>query len=303
MDTPLFEQLRHDPLVVRRTMRVSKAEDAGWMMAPPVVTPMDVIGEQRSFALLGAAGRLPIMTWEGPVTDETRFDIGAHINNAVPYLFRTAIHDLALGYNLPKHIVGDELPHDSMWFTFEGALPLIAKRDTPPEFQELVRQHPAVVDAVLVQRLPSAIRFQSILAGDHSVTVVRADVAIGARFPDEVPASVHQWLGLIAFINSPFVESVKQRVIEKGKKRKHHGRRIIETASVNVVRLRSGVQEAVDIERGNHGPQWKGRWLVRGHYRAQWYPSTATHRVIWIAPYLKGPDDAPMVQQLYDVIR
>jgi hypothetical protein len=42
---------------------------------------------------------------------------------------------------------------------------------------------------------------------------------------------------------------------------------------------------------------------VNGHVRAQWYPSEQAHRLIWIAPYLKGPEDAPMLTHAYKVAR
>jgi hypothetical protein len=35
--------------------------------------------------------------------------------------------------------------------------------------------------------------------------------------------------------------------------------------------------------------------VVRGHWRNQWYPSLNARRPLWIAPYLKGPDDAPLL--------
>lgn len=37
------------------------------------------------------------------------------------------------------------------------------------------------------------------------------------------------------------------------------------------------------------------RWVVNGHWRNQWYPSMQSHRPKWIAPYIKGPDDKPLV--------
>lgn len=40
---------------------------------------------------------------------------------------------------------------------------------------------------------------------------------------------------------------------------------------------------------------WTHRWIVGGHWRNQWYPATKTHRQIWISPYVKGPEDAPLV--------
>ena len=42
------------------------------------------------------------------------------------------------------------------------------------------------------------------------------------------------------------------------------------------------------------GREYRHRWLVSGHFRNQWYRSEQTHKVIWIAPYVKGPDDAPL---------
>jgi hypothetical protein len=62
---------------------------------------------------------------------------------------------------------------------------------------------------------------------------------------------------------------------------------------VRVVRLRR--------ERGEqHEPtgaeaNYSHRFIVGGHWRNQWYPSGKVHRQIWISPYVKGPDDKPLV--------
>lgn len=37
------------------------------------------------------------------------------------------------------------------------------------------------------------------------------------------------------------------------------------------------------------------RWVVRGHWRKQWYATQERHVPIWIAPFIKGPDDAPLL--------
>lgn len=37
------------------------------------------------------------------------------------------------------------------------------------------------------------------------------------------------------------------------------------------------------------------RWVVRGHWRKQWYPSQERNIPIWITPYVKGPDGAPLL--------
>jgi hypothetical protein len=61
---------------------------------------------------------------------------------------------------------------------------------------------------------------------------------------------------------------------------------------VVVVRLRR--------EKGErHEPQgeanYSHRFIVSGHWRNQWYPSSQMHRQIWISPFVKGPEDAPLV--------
>lgn len=40
---------------------------------------------------------------------------------------------------------------------------------------------------------------------------------------------------------------------------------------------------------------WHHQWIVRGHWRKQWFPSVRVHRPVWVAPYLKGPDGAPLI--------
>lgn len=37
------------------------------------------------------------------------------------------------------------------------------------------------------------------------------------------------------------------------------------------------------------------RWMVSGHWRNQWLRSVQNHRLQWIAPYVKGPEDKPLV--------
>lgn len=37
------------------------------------------------------------------------------------------------------------------------------------------------------------------------------------------------------------------------------------------------------------------RWLVRGHWRRQWFPSLGVHKLIWIAEHPSGPSDRPLV--------
>lgn len=62
---------------------------------------------------------------------------------------------------------------------------------------------------------------------------------------------------------------------------------------VVVVRLRRERGEA--HEPTGHDANYSHRFIVSGHWRQQWYPSAAMHRQIWISPYVKGPEDQPLV--------
>lgn len=46
---------------------------------------------------------------------------------------------------------------------------------------------------------------------------------------------------------------------------------------------------------GGGGRDYQHQWVVRGHWRKQWYRSQDRHIPIWIAPHIKGPDGAPIL--------
>ena len=61
--------------------------------------------------------------------------------------------------------------------------------------------------------------------------------------------------------------------------------------SIRVIRLPKRLRES----HGTHDVEWQSRWIVRGHWRKQpWGPERSRIRPVWIAPYIKGPDDAPL---------
>ncbi len=40
---------------------------------------------------------------------------------------------------------------------------------------------------------------------------------------------------------------------------------------------------------------WSHRWMVRPHWRNQWYPSLGVHKMKYIHPYIKGPEDKELI--------
>ena len=62
---------------------------------------------------------------------------------------------------------------------------------------------------------------------------------------------------------------------------------------VRVIRLPRRVRGSAGEPRS---VDWQSRWIVSGHWRQQpWGPERKRIRPVWIAPYLKGPEDKPLV--------
>lgn len=53
----------------------------------------------------------------------------------------------------------------------------------------------------------------------------------------------------------------------------------------------------VKVEKDPDAPPvpWSRRWVVRGHWRRQYYPKTDTHDWKYIYEYVKGPEDKPLI--------
>lgn len=58
-------------------------------------------------------------------------------------------------------------------------------------------------------------------------------------------------------------------------------------------------------ETGDEEANYSHRFLVRGHWRNQWYPSRKGNEQIWISSYVKGPEDKPFVakKRAFNVVR
>lgn len=75
--------------------------------------------------------------------------------------------------------------------------------------------------------------------------------------------------------------------------------------AVRVVTLRSYTEIASPSEQSRRQRRYEHRWMVRMHRVNQWYPSEGVHRIIWRGPYIKGPEDAPLLagEKVYALTR
>lgn len=64
---------------------------------------------------------------------------------------------------------------------------------------------------------------------------------------------------------------------------------------VKVISLRRYQQgTGIQVQAPGGTIDWQCQWTVSGHWRKQPYPAKGTVEVIWIEPYIKGPEDKPL---------
>jgi hypothetical protein len=87
--------------------------------------------------------------------------------------------------------------------------------------------------------------------------------------------------------------------------RRRAGRENFTEKPINRVELRV-VDYKYPNGNGNVDVEWSCRWIVRGHWRIQYYPSKKMYDLIWIMPFIKGPGDKPLKRpgaKVFSVVR
>src|SRR6266540_3238639 len=127
-------------------------------------------------------------------------------------------------------------------------------------------------------------------------------VAANARLPrhvvsrDVLPEPLMLWL-------YPQPRPHVRRQGDRAERRRRAKAGLDPTAKVTFVELR---RSAIQDQENHHAVEeigWSHRWWVIGHPRAQWYPSLGAHRLVWIAPHVKGPEGKPLWPQAFRVSR
>ncbi len=94
----------------------------------------------------------------------------------------------------------------------------------------------------------------------------------------------------LAFMNQRILKTTPERPARTTRKR---AARIWESEPIiRVVHLRRVAQSGQPSD--GRDVEWSCQWVVSGHWREQFYPSTKEHRPLWILPYIKGPEDKPL---------
>ncbi len=87
-------------------------------------------------------------------------------------------------------------------------------------------------------------------------------------------------------VTSP--ERFSKGVDSRSKPRAHH--------DVRVVQLRSYSESSKTGDPGAAAARsYSRRWVVKMHKVNQWYPKEKVHKIQWRGPYIKGPENAPLL--------
>ncbi len=234
---------------------------------------------------------------------------GAAVLRAVPCLWTDDVLAPAMSMrsSLPSHTVGPAMwPTPDMLWLFGAP---VGDLDAPERLRVagmLLLPYGPGPDGHLVSVITVT------TPGETGVSEWRIDLLplpYGWHWPEDFPPEgrrkVDLWLALSSFLNSPYIPKEERTL--SGRYRRtmlREGSHRVDQA-VRFVDLRPTAPAAADEgpADGGDGHRYHVRWLVRGHTRAQWYPKERSHRLVWIAPHLKGPEDAPLKQSVYRVVR
>lgn len=279
-----------------------------------IATPEDVLGH-RNVQVLGSlqAALTDRLRWvDHPPEDSSEervervYSLAVAALSAPAYLWTDDISHAILADEtpLPAHTVSPEsLATPVMWWAWERAW-AIGSASSRNE-SEVRLEAALVVDYQDADTIPAFLAF--IYGGFTSEAFVMTHHSVPyGQYPYEGDLVefdqplIRGWLRQLSFLNSPYIPKQERQPSRAARRAsaRNGDRRLEDVTFVDLRRVREA-----SVDPGDGSREYKHRWIVRAHHRAQWYPSTQEHRLIWIPPYIKGPDGAPMLEHVYRVKR
>jgi hypothetical protein len=128
----------------------------------------------------------------------------------------------------------------------------------------------------------------------------------GHHYPNDEVADIFKHNFLIAFwlLCEQRITRTATALPERHARRRSE-RAGVEVENVKVITLRREESQPKAVRDQPLDIPWSHRWVVDEHIRNQWYPSLGMHLPITINPYVKGPEDKPLVikDRVYQVNR
>jgi hypothetical protein len=262
-----------------------------------------VLAEKLSFALGVALGDVTMPNENA--TDADRAALSLEIINAVPYLWKSEQWEIAALSDIPRHEISEhQLPFPLCWFTFDRGFEPFRdmNKGTPIECMKSI-------DALMLLEYKKSL-MMFIFGVDHTLQgrcVYQTFPIAGLIFPDELQEEarlpIGRLLSCLSFLRSPHIEKREEGLNRSARRSLGDALPSISSEDSKRVRFLSLQRHMAGSKAAakNQHIEWSHQWLVCGHHRNQYYPSTQEHKLIWVSPYIKGPEDKPLKPRAYKV--
>lgn len=102
------------------------------------------------------------------------------------------------------------------------------------------------------------------------------------------------WLGTILRLVGEEYVGEERRGLDRAERRRRQRAGLVVPEAIRVIDVRRRARAEAAAADGS-GVAWSHRWLVRPHWRNQWYPSQGRHAPRWVRGHVKGPEDKPVL--------
>jgi len=109
--------------------------------------------------------------------------------------------------------------------------------------------------------------------------------------PEAATAKIALVMAFLLFIQQR-IFIPERALIDRPTKRRYTQATGSEVPVLKIIQLRKALP-SYDGGHDSNPVDWSCQWLVKGHWRNQWYGTLNDHRPKWITAYKKGPDDKP----------
>lgn len=298
----LVQRLSREGLIKNESHKTVTRITTAWQAQAERLLSMWAITQQETKL---SSNLMKAMNATGMQSDiPARMALVMQMEGAQVYLIRQDIVSLLNKMPLPRHVIGrDILPYPSMYVTTENAMDVAMSPDAAPsDCDWLLLQEGVTPDGEAAGiRIKLAASDRNPTGAVHpSQSIEYAQLEYGKVWPDdfEDAGNYKFLLAMLAFLNSPFVVSEPTKLPRSTRRELERTGGDNPDALTSVVTLRRSSHNGNSSESGEPTDR-DHRWWVSGHIRAQWYPSIKAHKLIWIAPHVKGPEDKPMRGKTY----
>jgi hypothetical protein len=171
-------------------------------------------------------------------------------------------------------------------WSFDGGRCFPLDFDFPEDAEEQLRAY-----AATARRVGAELREEARAVGVDDGEGVVGEYVPGSEIADTDDTFVIRFL-------YAFWRLCEQRIATTGLAEINHSARVLAERSETSPEVRVVLLRQLDRENSGGaagGRDWQHRWVVRMHKVRQWYPSLGRHRVIYRGPYIKGPEDKPLI--------